>query len=135
MQTQIINPLKRWATILNAIFCPDKSYMIYFIRNRKKLSLPRKDMCLALNGVAIKPFFRLKLLKIVLNQRFSYQRYISKIVKKKVLATLILKWLKNLRPKTVQRLYNSTVISVTNYILIICAPNISKFALYQFFQV
>lgn len=109
--------------------------MTYFTRNKKKLTALKEDMSLALNEVVIKLFSRLKLLKVVLDQRFQYQKHISKIAKKKVLATLTLKRLKNLRPKTVQRFYNSTVIPVTNYVLVICVPNASKLALHLFSQV
>lgn len=56
--------------------------MIYFTRNRKRLLIPRGDMSLVLNKIAIKPSYRLKLLKVVLDQHLQYQEHISKIAKK-----------------------------------------------------
>lgn len=135
LQTQVVDPLERWAMASGAIFRPDKSYMTHFTRNKKKLFAPGRDLSLALNGAAIKPSFRLKLLWVVLDQRLQYQEHISKAAKKGVLATLALKRLKNLRPKTVKRLYNSTVAPVTDYASVIWAPNASKSALSPLTQV
>lgn len=38
-------------------------------------------------------------------------------------------------PKTVKKLYNSIVVLITNYILVIWALNASKLALYPLFQI
>ncbi len=135
LQTQIVNPLERWAATSGAIFRPDKSYMTHFTRNKKRLSAPGGEKSLVLKGVAIQPSPRLKLLGVVLNQHLQYQEHISKAAKKGLLATLALKRLKNLRPETVKRFYNSTVIPVTDYTSVIWAPNASKSALSPLFQV
>lgn len=125
----MVNLLKRWSATSGAIFRPDKLYMTHFTRNKKKLLALGRNMSLVLNGVVIKLSSRLNLLRVVLDQRLQYQKYISKAAKKVVLAILALKRLKNLRPKTVKRLYNSTMIPVTDYALVIWAPNASKSAL------
>lgn len=94
-QTQVVDPLERWAIGSGAIFRPDKSYMIHFTRNKKKLSAPAGDLSLVLNGAAIKPTSRFKLLGVVLDQRLQYQEHISKAAKKGVLTTFALKRLKD----------------------------------------
>ena len=135
LQTQIVNSLQGWAATTGAIFRPDKSYMTNFTRNKKRLSAPGGENSLALNGVAIQPSPRLKLLGVLLDQRLQYQEHISKAAKKGLLATLALQRLKNLRPETVKRLYNSTVILVTDYASVIWTPNASKSALSPLSQV
>ena len=109
--------------------------MTNFIRNKKRSSAPREKKGLVLNGVAIRPSPRLKLLGVVLDQRLQYQEHISKAAKKGHLATLTLQQLKNLRPETVKRLYNRTVIPITDYVSVIWAPNASKLALSLLSQV
>lgn len=37
LQTQVLDPLKRWAAISSDIFRPDRSRMTHFSRNKKKL--------------------------------------------------------------------------------------------------
>lgn len=135
LQTQVVNPLERWAVTSGAIFRPDKSHMTHFTRNKKKLLTQGRDSSLTLNGTAIKPSLRLKLLGVVLDQRLQYQEHIGNVAKKGVLATLALKRLRNLRPEMVKRLYISTVIPVTDYASVIWAPNASKSALSPLAQV
>lgn len=93
------------------------------------------EKSLLLNNIAIHLFIRLKLLGVILDQRLQYQEHISKLAKKGLLATLVLKWLKNLRFEMVTRLYNSIVVPITDYILVIWAPNAFKSALTTLFQV
>lgn len=62
LQTQIVNPLERWAAASGAIFRPDKLYMTHFTRNKNRLSAPREEVSLVLNGVAIQPSSKLRLL-------------------------------------------------------------------------
>ncbi len=135
LQTQIVNSLEGWAVTSGDIFCPDKSYITHFTRNKKRLSVSGSEKSLVLNGVSIQPSSRLKLLGVLLDQRLQYQEHISKAAKKGLLATLALKRLKNLRPETVKRLYNSTVIPVTDYASVIWALNASKSALSLLSQV
>lgn len=131
----MVNPLEIWVAASDAIFRLDKSYMTYFTRNKKRLSVQGRDVSLVLNRLAIKLSSRLKLLGVVLNQRLQYQEHISKAAKKGILATLALKRLKNPRPKMVKRLYNSTVVPVTDYVSVIWTPNASKLALNLLSQV
>lgn len=135
LQAQVVDPLERWAVASSAIFRPDKSHMTHFTRNKRKLLAQGGDSSLTLNRTAIKPSPRLKLLGVVLDQRLQYQEHIGNVAKKGGLATLALKRLRNLRPETVRRLYNSTVIPVTVYASVIWAPNASKSALSPLAQV
>ena len=135
LQTQVVSPLERWAATSGVIFRADKSYMTHFTRNKKKLLAPGEDSSLTLNGTGIKPSPRLKLLGVVLDQRLRYREHIGNVAKKGVLATLALKRLRNLRPETVRRLYNSTVVPVIDYASVIWAPNAPKFALSPLVQV
>lgn len=119
LQAQVVGPLERWALATGAVFCPDKPYMTHFTRNKKRLLAQGRDSSLTLNGTAIKSSPRLKLLGVVLDQRLQYQEHIGNVAKKGVLATLALRRLRNLRPETVRKLYNSTVVPVTDYASVI----------------
>ena len=123
LQAQVVDPLERWAVASGAVFRPDKSDMTQFTRNKKKLVAQGGDSSLTLNGIVIKSSPRL------LDQRLQYQEHIGTVAKKGVLATLALRQLRNLRLETVIRLYNNTVVQVTDYASVIWAPNASKSAL------
>lgn len=75
LQAQVVDPLGRWAITSSAIFGPDKSYITHFTRNKRKRSAKEGDSSLTLNGIAIKPSPRLKLLGVVLDQRLQYQEH------------------------------------------------------------
>ena len=59
----------------------------------------------------------MKLLKVVFDQKFTYKHHIAKAAKKNIKVALALKWLKNLRPKTSQQVFASTVAPVIDYAL------------------
>ena len=131
LQTCVVGPLEHWAAQSGAIFRPDKTHMTHFTQSKKVLQSPMASKTLVLHSVCIHPSPKLKLLGVVLNQKLKYHDHIGNAVKRGVSAVLALKRLKNLRPETARRLYNSTVTPVTDYASVIWAPNASQSVLKQ----
>lgn len=97
------------------IFCLYKSCVMHFSRNKKKLSVLKRDSSLVLRRAAIKLSSRLNLLRVMLAQRLQYREHIDDAIKKEVLATLVLQRQKNMRSNNVKLFFNSKVILVTDY--------------------
>lgn len=105
--------------------------MTHFTQSKKALQSPMASKALFLNGVCIHPSPQLKLLGVVLDQKLKYHEHVGSAVKRGTAAVLALKRLRNLRPEIARRLYNSTVTPVTDYALVIWAPNASLSVLKQ----
>ncbi len=87
--------------ILGTVFCSDQSFIMHFIKNKKKLLAAKKSLSFILNRAGIKLSFRLKLLEVVWDQGLQHKEHIFNYEKKEVLAILALKQLKTLRLKPV----------------------------------
>lgn len=111
LQSKIVKPLKNWASQCGTIFRPDKTFMTHFTRNNKIFQPISSFKTLMLNGIAICPSPKLKLLGVILDQKLKFHKHIGSAVKREMTTVLALKRLKNLRPETARRLYNSTVYS------------------------
>lgn len=131
LQSRVVGPLEHWASQCGAVFRPDKTFMTHFTRNNKMLQPTSASNMLVLNGVGICPSPKLKLLGVVLDQKLKYHEHVGIAVKRDMATVLALKRLKNLRPETARRLYNSTVTPVTDYTSVIWAPNTSQVVLKQ----
>lgn len=131
LQACVVRPLERSAAQCGAIFRPDKSHMIHFIRSKKARQSTMASKTHILNGICIHPSPTLKLLGVVLDQKLKYHEHISNAVKPGIATVLALKRRRNLGPETARRLYNSTVTPVTDYASVIWAPNASQLVLKQ----
>lgn len=76
-QNHIRNPLKYWASQFDAIFWPDKTFITHFSKNNKILQPTLASKMPILNDINIYPSLKLKLLRVVLNQKLKYYKHIG----------------------------------------------------------
>lgn len=83
-------------------------------------------------NIGIRPIYsqkEVKLLGVVFDHKLTYKEHIAKVFQKGFIVALELKQLKNLRLKSTQLLFKSTVAQVVDYAFIIWSPRSTKLAL------
>lgn len=92
LQAEVIPKLEIWAESSGAIFNSEKTILVYFIRNRKKINaevaLPAP---LKVENQDIYAQKDVKLLGVVFDQKLTYKEHVAKTLQKGVKAALSLK--------------------------------------------
>lgn len=101
LQRKVISKLEFWASSNNAIFNLKKTLLTHFIQNTRKIIVKLTSLlALKIEGQPIYEQKRVKLFKVIFDQKFIHKKYIAKVLQKEIIEILSLKWLKNLYPKS-----------------------------------
>lgn len=109
LQVEVIPKLETWAESSGAIFNPEKTVLIHFTRNRKKIHAETASAAfLSVGNQKIYGRKEVKLLGVIFDQMLTYKEHVAKALQRGVQAALGLKRLRNLRPESARQLYKST---------------------------
>ncbi len=101
LQTDVVSKLESWAEDSGAIFNPEKTVLIHFTRNTKKISAEMAlPPALKIGGQLIYGQNEVKLFGVVFDKKLTYKEHIAKVLKRGITAALSLKRLRNLRPES-----------------------------------
>ena len=70
---------------------------------------------LTILGATVAPSPSVKILRVILDQKFNYKANIARVSKKRVNAAMALKRLKNRCPETARQLFQSKVVPAIDY--------------------
>lgn len=101
LQAEVIPKLKVQANRSGTIFNPEKTVLVYFTQNWKKLNIKvAMPLFLKLGNQLIYEQKEVKLLGIVIYQKLTYKEPVAKVLQKGIKAALGLRRLRNLYPKS-----------------------------------
>lgn len=108
--------VERWAYKISAIFNPEKTVLTHFTRKKHKLSAKGATSAhIKFGQEIIRPKPEVKLLRVVFDQKLTYNQHIARVAKRGIKAALALSRLKNLKPEISRLLFTSTVAPVVDY--------------------
>lgn len=127
LQVEVIPKLEVWAESSGAIFNPEKTVLVHFTQNRKKIDAKvAAPASLNVGNQDIYGQKEIKLLGVVFDQKLTYMEHVAKALQRDVKAALSLKRLRNLRPESARQLFQSTVAPVVDYASVIWSPGLPK---------
>ena len=136
LKAEVIPKLEVWAESSGAIFNPEKTVLVHFTQNLKKINAEVASPTFL--KVGNRPIYgqqEVKLLGVVFDQKLTYKEYVAKALKRGVKAALGLRRLGNLRPESARQLFWSTVAPVIDYALVIWSPGLAKSTLKKLDQI
>lgn len=136
LQTDVVSKLESWAEDSGAIFNPEKTVLIHFTQNTRKISAEMAlPPALKIGGQLIYGQNEVKLLGVVFDKKLTYKEHIAKVLKRGITAALSLKRLRNLHPKSTRQLFKSTVAPLVDYASVIWSPGVGKSTLKKLDQI
>lgn len=92
LQTKVVSKLETWAENSGAVFNAEKTVLIHFTRNTKKIAAEvASPSALNVGGQSIYGQSEVKLLGVVFDKKLTYKEHIAKVLKRGITAALGLK--------------------------------------------
>lgn len=115
IQEEVIPRAVEWAATTGATFELSKTEFIHFTRHRSRLAESEIHEPIHVLQTTVEPAPYIKLLGVILDRGLRMNEHITRTISKSTRACLAIGRLQGLSPKQTKQLYNSTVVSITDY--------------------